>query len=336
MTLYQLRIFQAVARHLNITQAALELHASQPAVSQQLKLLEENYGASFLARNSNGWKLTDKGLAFLEAFKPVLAQLEDIERRFKGNQNTKSFQCLAVGGSRNVSVRVLPRLLKAFKQSHPAVQFMLASNESAVVEKQLLNAELEIAVISNPSYRDEFVYEPYEQMEVVAVCLPANPVAGKTLSLKELAGYPLIANSGGRIESVLTSQGHGMNLTLRCGASEAVKAAVRMGMGIGILYQNSIASSLARGNLKLVNVPELKRLGIKSYLVYDRLRPLSPIAREFLALLRERKEQAHKTDKRLTSITSLVKGRERKVTGSQHVSAKTARKYPSPLRPSVA
>jgi DNA-binding transcriptional LysR family regulator len=58
MTLYQLRIFQAVARHLNITQASLELHASQPAVSQQLKLLEENYADNLLVRHSHGVNLT--------------------------------------------------------------------------------------------------------------------------------------------------------------------------------------------------------------------------------------------------------------------------------------
>src|SRR5689334_19782723 len=110
MTLYQLRIFHAVAKHLNITQASLELHASQPAVSQQLKLLEENYGASFFVRHSHGVKLTDKGQAFLKAIAPVLSQLEDIERRFKANETTNKSQCLAIGGSHNVSGRVLPRL----------------------------------------------------------------------------------------------------------------------------------------------------------------------------------------------------------------------------------
>src|SRR6266481_995811 len=131
MTLYQLKIFEAVA--------------------QQLRLLEENYEARFLVRHSHGVKLTDKGRAFLDAIKPVLADLKDIERRFKGNQNTKSFQCLAVGGSHSLSVRVFLKLLRVFKESHPAVQFMLAANESSVIEKQLLNSELEIGVITNPS-----------------------------------------------------------------------------------------------------------------------------------------------------------------------------------------
>ena len=333
MTLYQLKIFEAVARHLNITQAALELHASQPAVSQQFKLLEENYGTHFLARHSHGVRLTVKGSEFLEAIKPVLAKLEDIDRKFKQKQNAKTFQCLAVGGSHNVSVRVFPRLLRTFRESHPALKFMLASNESAVIEKQLLNAELEIAIISNPSHMNEFVYEPYDQMEVVAFCLPTNPIAGKTLSLKELTGYPLVARSGGRIEKVLASQGQDMSITVRCEMSEAVKAAVRMGMGIGILYKSAIARPLANGNLKIVHVPELKALGIKSYIAYDQRRPLSPIAEKFLELLRQTKQSGYKNNRQGIGAPA---ARAHKIRKPQVVAAKSSRKYPSPHHPSVA
>jgi len=336
MTLYQLKIFEAVARHLNITQAALELHASQPAVSQQLKLLEDNYEARFLVRHSHGVKLTDKGRAFLDAIKPVLADLKDIERRFKGNQNTKSFQCLAVGGSHSLSVRVFLKLLRVFKESHPAVQFMLAANESSVIEKQLLNSELEIGVITNPSSLEGFVYEPYDQMKVVAFCLPNNPVAGKTLSLNELGQYPMIIKSRGGIEKVLMSQGYRMNVALRCEASEAVKAAVRLGLGIGILYENAIASRLSTGNLKLVNVPELRQLGIQSFIVYDGRKPLSPIAQDFLALLRERKQSVHKTNERLIGNIAATSGNGRKLKKSHAVLIKSSRKYPSPLRPAIA
>ena len=196
MTLYQLRIFQAVARHLNITQASQELHASQPAVSQQLKLLEEHYGAGFFVRNSHGVKLTDKGQAFLEAITPVLSQLEDIECRFKENETTRKSHCLAIGGSRNVAVRVLPRLVKVFRESHPSVEFILDANESPVIERHLLNSELDLAVITNPSHVVGLVYEPFDRMEVVAFCLPSNPFAGQTLSLKKLAEQPLVLRKG--------------------------------------------------------------------------------------------------------------------------------------------
>src|SRR5215813_700251 len=103
MTLYQLKVFEAVARRLNITQASLELHASKPAVSLQLKRLEDAYSATYLMRHNHGVKLTREGRAFLQAITPVLAQLHEIDRRFERNQNTKPAQRLIIGGSRSIA-----------------------------------------------------------------------------------------------------------------------------------------------------------------------------------------------------------------------------------------
>jgi DNA-binding transcriptional LysR family regulator len=334
MTLYQLRVFETIARRLNITQASLELHASQPAVSQQLKLLEEHYGASFFVRHNQGVKLTDKGEAFLNAIAPVLSRLEEIECRFKDYDATRKSQRLAIGGSHNISVRVLPRLLKVFKESHPSVELILDGNESPVIEKHLLNSELDLAVITNPSHIPGLIYEPFDQMEVVAFCIPTNPFAGQTLSLKKLAEQPLVLRRAGRIESILTSQGYRTNFALRCEVSQSVKVAVQTGMGIGIIYRNAIARRLADGSLKVVNVPELNEMGIKSVIAYDGRTPLSSIAQEFLTLLRERATRVQKMRNPLTSSPSR-NGRERKLRKRQRVSAKPARKYPWPHPPSV-
>ncbi len=318
MTLHQLRIFECVARDLNITQASTELHLSQPTVSQQLKLLEEEYGVKFLSRKNRGVALTREGHAFVAAIRPVLAQVDNIDQRFRGNQNKKPAQCLAIGGSRIISTRVLPNLAKSFRELHPSVEFTLTANDSSVIEKLLLKSELDLAVIANPSYTEGLIYEPFDHTEVVAVCLPSNPVAGKTLTLEELAEYPLLVRSPSRLETVLTSQGYRMNFAVRCDASHPVKAAVRAGLGIGITYQNAIARSLAKRSLKLINVPELKEMAMKSMIAYDGRKPLSLIAQEFLALLRERAKQVQKIDSRVTAIMPL-NGRERKLSKRQHM-----------------
>src|SRR5262245_24886166 len=157
----------------------------------------------------------------------------------------------------------------------------------------------------------------------VAVCLPSNPLAGKTLTLKELADYPLLVRSPSRLASVLVSQGYKMNFVVRCDASHPVKAAVRAGLGIGITYRNAIATSLAKRSLKLVNVRELKEMAMKSMIAYDGRKPLSLIAQQFLALLRERTKQVQQIDG-LVTATAALNGRERKSSKRQPVSAKTA------------
>jgi DNA-binding transcriptional LysR family regulator len=289
MTLHQLRIFECVARHLNITKASAALHVSQPSVSQQLKLLEGEFARKFFIRVTQGVELTPEGREFFDAIQPMLTEADKLEKRFKNGAKSSDGVPLIVGGSHNVSVNVLPKLLMAFKERHPSVQVVLETNESRIIETRLLNSELEIALVTNPSHRAEFVYEPYEEMELVAFCLPTNPLVRQKLTLRELFECPLVWRSSGRTEKVLTDLGYRMNITLRCESSSAVKAAVRLGMGVGILYSNSVASRVARGNLKLLNVPELKQLETKSFIVFDRRKTLGPIAQEFLQILREKR-----------------------------------------------
>lgn len=305
MTLHQLKIFECVARHMNITKASQALHLSQPSVSQQLKLLEQEFGTQFLIRFNHGVELTPQGKEFIDAVKPVLSQAANVENTFRNNPSANKTDTLIVGGNHNVSVSVLPKLLLRFKKSHPSVQFILETNESRVLETRLLNSELEIALVTNPSYCPEIIYEPYEEMELVAFCLPTNPLVGKKLTLKQLLECPLVLKSGGRGHRMLTSLGYRMNVAVRCETSETVKAAVVMGMGVGILYRNGIANRLAAGNLRLLNVPELKEVGIKSSIIYDRRKPLTPVAQEFLQMLREKRDSTTAVNERRDRIRSL-------------------------------
>jgi DNA-binding transcriptional LysR family regulator len=304
MTLHQLRIFECVVRQLNITKASALLHISQPSVSQQLKLLEAEFGRKFLIRVNQGVELTCEGKEFFDAVQPLLNEAEKLEKRFKNSATAHDAVPLIVGGSHNVSVNILPKLLMEFKQRHPAVQFVLETDRSPVLEKRLLASELEIALITNPSHRAEIVYEPYEEMELVAFCSPTNALARKKLTLKELVECPLVLRSGGRLEKVLMNLGYRMNVALRCEASTAVKAAVRLGMGVGILYRNAVASRVARGSLSLINVPELKQLGIKSFIAYNKRKPLTPMAREFFQMLLDQRNSTSEVDSKTPRIVN--------------------------------
>ena len=111
MTLHQLRIFECVARQLNMTKASMALHLSQPSVSQQLRLLEEEFGKKLFVRLNQGMELTPEGKEFFKAILPFLVQAEDLEKRFKANGRMRDGGLLSVGRSRNVSAEILPKLL---------------------------------------------------------------------------------------------------------------------------------------------------------------------------------------------------------------------------------
>ena len=105
------------------------LHISQPSVSQQLKLLEDEFRTKLLVRLNQGVELTSEGREFFDAIRPMLAEADNLEKRFKNSSKANDTAPLIVGGSHNVSVNVLPKLLMAFKERHPSAQFILETNE---------------------------------------------------------------------------------------------------------------------------------------------------------------------------------------------------------------
>ena len=287
MTLHQLKIFECVARHLNVTKASHELHMSQPAVSQQLKLLEQQCDARFIVRIGQGVELTERGRAFLDAIRSIVAQAEKIESTFKVKSNEKKPSFLTVGGSRSHSVTVLPEILRAFKQNHPWVQFALESNDSDSMEQRVLSAEVEIALINHPSSSDQIAYEPYKEMGIVAFALAASPFVGNKLTLKELFQIPLVVRRRSTTLRELLRQGYKPNIAVQCDVSEAVKAAVQRELGVGILYRETVEADLKTRDLKILHVPDLEKVRTKSFIIYNKCKPLSGVAQDFLHALRE-------------------------------------------------
>jgi len=287
MTLHQLRIFESVARHLNVTRASQELHMSQPAVSQQLKLLEQQCEARFIVRIGQGVELTERGQAFLDAIRSIVAQAEKIESTFKvkSNENKPSF--LTVGGSGSHFVIVLPEILRAFKQNHPWVQFALERNDSRTMEQRILNTAVEIALINHPSYSHQIAYEPYKEMEIVAFALAESPFIGKKITLRELVQIPLVVRQRSTALRELLRQGYKPNIAVQCDVSEAVEAAVQRELGVGILYRATVEADLKNRDLKILHVPDLEKIRTKAFIIYNRCKPLSGIARDFLHALQE-------------------------------------------------
>ena len=287
MTLHQLRIFESVARHLSVTRASQELHMSQPAVSQQLKLLEAECDVNFVVRIGQGVELTERGRAFRDAIRPIVAQVEQVESSFKVRSNEEKTHFFTVGGSRSHTVTVLPEILRTFIQNHPSVQFTLESNDSFTMERHIINAEVEIALINHPSYSDEIAYEPYKEIEIVAFALAKSPLIGKKITLEELFQIPLVVRRRSTTLRELLRQGYKPNIAVQCDVSEAVKAAVQRELGVGILYRDSVEPDLKNRNLKVLHVPDLEKIRTQSFIIYHRSKPLSAIGRDFLHALNE-------------------------------------------------
>jgi DNA-binding transcriptional LysR family regulator len=113
-------------------------------------------------------------------------------------------------------------------------------------------------------------------------------LTGRVVKLVELAESPLVCRTGSSTLNELAKLGVRLNLAVQCEAPDAVKASVYKGTGVGILHWESVKNDIAAGMLKQIHVPELEKLQVRSYIIYDERKPLTPVAQAFLELLREK------------------------------------------------
>jgi len=290
MKLRQLKILDMVARQQSVTGAAEALGLGQPAVSHHLKLLEQEYEQAFLKRTIHGVELTEQGQKFLDAVRPILAEIDRIEGRFRSGQPLKNSGTLVIGGSHTHSVTILPEVISAFQQTHPNVMVELETKYSYAIEEQILNARIELGLISAKSNYSHCAYEDYKELHTVAFVAPDHPLARRVLSLEELSRQPLVVRKKRASLNQIAQLGYALNVVLECDAPDAVKAAVKKGVGVGILFRSRIAMEIATGEFSEVFVPELEKIVARSCIVYDRRRPLSASGQDFLNLLRELKD----------------------------------------------
>jgi DNA-binding transcriptional LysR family regulator len=292
MNLKQLKILDSAARHLNLTNAAAEMHMSQPAVSMQLKRLEQEFKLQLYETSNRGVKLTRIGRSFIDAVRPLLADIDKIDAKFKSGHPSKQSNQLTVGGNHTLSVTVLLEVLIEFRKRYKDLQLSVETDSSLRIEEQVLNSEIDIALISTPTYFPSCAYEVYDEQETMAFVPPDDHRGGTTMDLEMLTQQPLVSRKGSVCIEELRKRGYQPNLTLQFIAPDAVKAAVLKGLGIGLLFKSRIEPEIKNGNFKMIDVSELKDLTQKSFIMYRKDRPLTPVAQDFLATLRNMKPSA--------------------------------------------
>jgi DNA-binding transcriptional LysR family regulator len=286
VTLHQLRIFGAVAKHLNVTKAAYEVRISQPTVSKQLRLLQDEFRAKFYLRVGQGIELTEEGRQFWQAVQPILKGIDRLRETFPGT--AKETQFLIVGGTQSPSSSLIPEALQAFKLTHPDVQPILRTGNSPTLERMVLNSEVELALITKPSHNPRIAADPFYSEPIVAVVSAKHPLAKKEkLNQEELVKAPFIVRTGGTIAKRLAEIGIKLNPVITCSSAEAVKSAVQSAVGIGLFFRHSVEPGLRQGYLRSIKIPGLKEIHVRFYTISHKGTPLSAYAKHFLGLLRQ-------------------------------------------------
>jgi len=315
MTLQKLAIFAAVARHRSLTKASQELAISEPSISLHMKELQQHFSTRLFQRVSKGVVITAEGQAFLLRIVPILNQMAELENGAKSAIPKAPSQVLKVGGTFSASAVLLPKLLARMRLRYPGAVFEIRTRNSDQLERQLSLSLLDLAVSARVPPSAELAAEPLRQEKIALFVLATHRLAKKpNLNISDVLKEPLVLRGGPGGSGVtdkaiakLRDGGAEVRIAMYCDGPTGIKAAVRQKMGVGVALAESIKSEVASGEFTILKVSGLDLVG-QSYIVYSKKRPLSPIAQEFLEMLRNERDRINAKNSRSRVQGSKVQG----------------------------
>jgi DNA-binding transcriptional LysR family regulator len=283
-TLRQLKVFESVARLLSFSRAAEELHLTQPAVSTQVRKLEEHAGNPLFEQFGKKIYLTPAGTELLQISRAIIQQFEAAENamtQFKG----------VSGGKLNVGVisagdYFFPRLLVEFASRHPGVTL----NFTVHNREELLNCISEnltdLAIMVRPPEDLDTVNQPFAPHPYVIVAAPNHPLARqKGIPRARLMREPFVVREKGSDTWNSMEEGFGgdlrnINIAMEIKSTETIKQAVIAGMGISFVSAHTISQELQTGSLSVLDVEGFPVM-LNWYVVHRRNKRLPPVAQAF-------------------------------------------------------
>jgi DNA-binding transcriptional LysR family regulator len=283
-TLRQLKVFETVARHLSFSRAAEELHLTQPAISTQVKTLEDHVGLSLFEQLGKKIYLTPAGAELLHYCRAIIQQFQDAEAamtQFKG----------VSGGRLNVAVisagdYFFPRLLVEFARRHAGVTLNLTVHNREELLGQLADNLTDLAVMVRPPLDMDTVNESFAPHPYVIVAASNHPLAAqKRIPLKTILREPFVVREKGSDTWNSMKEGFGehideLNIAMEIKSTETIKQAVIAGLGISFLSAHTIKLELQSGSLAVLDVEDFPVM-LNWYLVHRRNKRLPPVALAF-------------------------------------------------------
>jgi DNA-binding transcriptional LysR family regulator len=262
----QLAAFCAVVDRRSFSQAADVLGVSQPAISLQIRALEERLGTQLIDRSGRRVEPTEAGLRLYRGAQRLLALEEQLVEEVAAGDGGPLRGRLELGASSGPGETVLPLLLGEFQRRHPDVHVALAVHDTQTIVDLVARRELELGVVGAARRHRGVAFEPFFRDEVILVCPPGHPFAGRTIGLDELKGEPLILMQEGAgvrqvIEDELRRAGvrlRDLDVRLELGVKESVRVAVRAGFGASFISRTSVEADLAEGAIAEARVEGLE------------------------------------------------------------------------------
>lgn len=287
----RLQVFHTVAKQLSFTKAAELLFMTQPAVTFQVKQLEEHFNTRLFERSHGKISLTPAGELALDYAERILNLTAEMEARISELTGQVSGPLL-IGASTTIAEYMLPRLLGEFKQKHPETQARLTVANSETIERKVADHTLDIGLIESPSHHPNLVTQVCCEDELVMICAPFSDLAKmSTVAPEQVASQPYISRETGSgtrecIDEFFRSNNINLdeiNLVMELGSREAIKGAVAAGLGVAIVSSTTVAKEVRLG--ELVAIPLQPPLRRQLSLVYPQEKFRSKLLQSFIEFL---------------------------------------------------
>ncbi|MFI5446392.1 LysR family transcriptional regulator [Polaromonas sp. UC242_47] len=287
-TLRQLKVFEAVARNLSFSRAAEELHLTQPAVSIQVKKLEDHAGLPLFEQLGKKIHLTPAGEEMLHSSRIIIQQFKEVEEamaQFKGISSGKLNVAVISAGD-----YFFPRLLVEFARCHPGVTLNFGVCNREELLDQLTDNLTDLAIMVRPPLDMDTEHEPFAPHPYVVVAAPDHPLATKKrIPLSRLVREPFVVREKGSDTWSSMEEGFGahlaeLNIAMAIKSTETIKQAVIAGMGVSFLSAHTISRELQVGSLRVLDVQGFP-LMLHWYVVHRRNKRLTPVAQAFKSFL---------------------------------------------------
>ena len=289
MDLDYITTFLEIAKQGSFSRAGQKLFRSQPAVSAQIRQLEEEYGQKLFDRVGKSMKLTAAGEVLLD-FAGRLIALKNDSLRAVADQSNAPQGTLAVGANEATCLYVLPEVFAEFHRRFPSVQISVYRNFSRKVIEKVEDGALDVGIVTLPVKSPSLKIHPIFRDRLMLMVSPSNPLAKhKSVTPAEIADQPLIIPKTGftrqLLDKLFRPYRSQLRIPMELPSVGMIKRFVAAGLGVSLISESFVRDEVRAGKVKLIeiaNVDLWRELG----LIYRRDRTLSRSAAAFVSLVR--------------------------------------------------
>ena len=295
----RLQVFYTVAKQLSFTKAADILYMTQPAVTFQVKQLEEHFNTRLFERSHGKISLTPAGDLVLGYAERILALTGEMEARV-GELTGQVTGPLMIGASTTIAEYQLPRILGEFKARFPQVQARLTVANSETVAAKVADHSLDVGLIEAPSHNPILTTLACCEDELVMICSPIHALASRSsVNARDIADQPYVSREHGSgtrevVDDFFKNNGvnpDDLHIEMELGSREAIKGAVEAGLGVAIMSASTVTKEVQLGTL--VAVPLNPRLTRQLSMVYAPEKFRSKLLDAFISFVENKFQQCN-------------------------------------------